>query len=554
MKHRYTALTGIVLGAALLLSAIGCTGAPAGSGNATSAQETQPAAPEPDTRQLTDTTAYKARLSNSFEGIEPATAAELTFTADADGVTITGYTGGATVLVIPAELDGKPVVAVGEGAFRGATVRALSLPDSLRRIGFGALEKCRELVTLRTPLLCADGKDWFASLFGADSYMSSATAVPAKLTTLILTGGADLRTVPDYCFYGCTGLETVGLPAGVETVGAFAFYGAGSLAYVSLPDSLRRVGEYAFANCQTLLSLCLSAGTESLGAHMLEGCARLEKLALPFVGGTADAPETAYLGYLFGAASHTLTEGFLPASLQSVELLPGCTAVPDNAFYECSRLREIILPDTVTSVGYRAFYRCAYLTAVTLPAGLTALGDEAFSGCVRLETADLSMLDTTDGWGIQTFRGCISLRSVTLSDSLSGRLPSGTFAGCTALEELTAGYHTEYSGMHFGLFYVAEFVNLFIVAGVAATIFLGGWMPLHIAGWEGFNAVMDCIPGFVWFFAKAFFVVWLLMWIKWTFPRLRIDQILTLEWKYLVPIGLANLLLMVIVVVFKLHF
>ena len=79
-------------------------------------------------------------------------------------------------------------------------------------------------------------------------------------------------------------------------------------------------------------------------------------------------------------------------------------------------------------------------------------------------------------------------------------------------------------------------------------------MPLHIPGWEGFNAVMDCIPGFLWFFGKAFFVVWLLMWIKWTFPRLRIDQILTLEWKYLVPIGLVNLLLMVVVVVFKLHF
>ena len=112
----------------------------------------------------------------------------------------------------------------------------------------------------------------------------------------------------------------------------------------------------------------------------------------------------------------------------------------------------------------------------------------------------------------------------------------------------------EYSGMHFGLFYVAEFVNLFIIAGVAATIFLGGWMPLHIPGLDGFNTVMDYIPGFVWFFAKSFFIVWLLMWIKWTFPRLRIDQILTLEWKYLVPIGLCNLLLMVIIVVFKLHF
>lgn len=130
----------------------------------------------------------------------------------------------------------------------------------------------------------------------------------------------------------------------------------------------------------------------------------------------------------------------------------------------------------------------------------------------------------------------------------------GPFDLPEAESELTAGYHTEYSGMHFGLFYVAEFVNLFIIAGVATTIFLGGWMPLHIIGWESFNNIMDYIPGFVWFFGKAFFVVWLLMWIKWTFPRLRIDQILTLEWKYLIPISLFNLLVMTIIVVYKLHF
>ena len=130
----------------------------------------------------------------------------------------------------------------------------------------------------------------------------------------------------------------------------------------------------------------------------------------------------------------------------------------------------------------------------------------------------------------------------------------GPFDLPEAESELTAGYHTEYSGMHFGLFYVAEFVNLFIIAGVAATIFLGGWMPLHIVGLDGFNAIMDYIPGFIWFFGKAFFVVFLLMWIKWTFPRLRIDQILALEWKYLVPISMVNLILMVLIVVFKLHF
>lgn len=130
----------------------------------------------------------------------------------------------------------------------------------------------------------------------------------------------------------------------------------------------------------------------------------------------------------------------------------------------------------------------------------------------------------------------------------------GPFDLPEAESELTAGFHTEYSGMHFGLFYVAEFVNLFVIAGVATTIFLGGWMPLHISGWDSFNAIMDYIPSIVWFMGKALFVVWLLMWMKWTFPRLRIDQILTLEWKYLIPISMLNLLIMTIIVVFKLHF
>ena len=159
-----------------------------------------------------------------------------------------------------------------------------------------------------------------------------------------------------------------------------------------------------------------------------------------------------------------------------------------------------------------------------------------------------------DGWFI--FKGHIPAFIAFVIYLIAGNaeVNRGPFDLPEAESELTAGYHTEYSGMHFGLFYVAEFVNLFIIAGVAATIFLGGWMPLHIPGLDSFNTVMDYIPGFVWFFAKAFFVVWILMWFKWTFPRLRIDQILTLEWKYLVPIGLFNLLLMTIIVVFGLHF
>ena len=125
----------------------------------------------------------------------------------------------------------------------------------------------------------------------------------------------------------------------------------------------------------------------------------------------------------------------------------------------------------------------------------------------------------------------------------------GPFDLAEAESELTAGYHTEYSGMGFGFFYLAEYLNLFIVAGVASMVFLGGWMPTHI-GVDGFDKVMDYIPGIVWFLGKAFALVWVLMWIRWTFPRLRIDQILKLEWKYLMPLSLLNLVIMTIVVAF----
>ena len=130
----------------------------------------------------------------------------------------------------------------------------------------------------------------------------------------------------------------------------------------------------------------------------------------------------------------------------------------------------------------------------------------------------------------------------------------GPFDLPEAESELTAGYHTEYSGMHFGFYYLAEYLNMFIVSGIASLLFLGGWMPLHIAGWESFNAIMDYIPSVVWFFMKTAVIMFIIMWFKWTFPRLRIDQLIKFEWKYLLPIGLFNLLLVTLMVVFGWHF
>jgi len=114
--------------------------------------------------------------------------------------------------------------------------------------------------------------------------------------------------------------------------------------------------------------------------------------------------------------------------------------------------------------------------------------------------------------------------------------------------ELTAGYHTEYSGMQFGFYYLAEYLNMFIIAAVATTVFLGGWMPIQIKGMDTFNQIMWYIPSYVWFIGKTAMLVFVSLWVRWSFPRLRIDLLLNLEWKYLLPINLVNIIIMVVTV------
>ncbi len=117
-----------------------------------------------------------------------------------------------------------------------------------------------------------------------------------------------------------------------------------------------------------------------------------------------------------------------------------------------------------------------------------------------------------------------------------------------AESELGAGFHSEYSGIQFAFFFLSEFINMFIISAVAATVFLGGWMPFHLGSLSGFNHIMDYIPGPVWFFLKTGFIIFLMMWFRWTFPRLRIDQLMKLEWKYLLPLNLLNIVLMAFIV------
>ena len=99
--------------------------------------------------------------------------------------------------------------------------------------------------------------------------------------------------------------------------------------------------------------------------------------------------------------------------------------------------------------------------------------------------------------------------------------------------ELVGGYHTEYSGMRFGFYFVGEYINMVTVAAIATTLFLGGWLPIL--------PFLDVIPGVFWFLGKVFGLVFVMMWIRWTFPRLRYDRLMNLGWKVMLPLGLLNI-------------
>src|SRR5436190_14297724 len=193
----------------------------------------------------------------------------------------------------------------------------------------------------------------------------------------------------------------------------------------------------------------------------------------------------------------------------------------------------------------------AQIVSYELSAGLSIIAIVILVGSLKISDIVASQ---QNGWWI--FKGHIPaiIAFVIFLIASTAETNRAPFDMAEAESELTAGFHTEYSGMKFALFFLAEYANIFIVCAIASTLFLGGWMPFHIGNWEAFNHIMDYIPSIVWFFGKVFFLIFVIMWFRWTFPRLRIDQLLNLEWKYLLPIGMFNVLLVTLMAIMGWHF
>ena len=107
--------------------------------------------------------------------------------------------------------------------------------------------------------------------------------------------------------------------------------------------------------------------------------------------------------------------------------------------------------------------------------------------------------------------------------------------------ELVGGFHTEYSGFRFSIYFIAEYANMITVSALATTLFLGGWLrPFPNIAWLGF---LDIVPSVIWFVIKVFLFLYVFIWIRGTLPRFRFDQLMTYGWKILLPVALANVMI-----------
>ncbi len=168
----------------------------------------------------------------------------------------------------------------------------------------------------------------------------------------------------------------------------------------------------------------------------------------------------------------------------------------------------------------------AQMVSYELAMGLSTIG-------VLLMAGSLSMVDIVKAQTNIPFIVLQPLAFVIFMITALAETNRAPFDLPEAEAELVAGFHTEYSSMKFGLFFLGEFTNVITICSIATTLFLGGWNGPWLP---------DSLK-FIWFFAKLSVLVFIFMWLRWTFPRLRYDQLMNLGWKVLLPLSLANVMI-----------
>ena len=370
------------------------------------------------------------------------TAAGFNYTVENGGATITGYTGDATSLVIPDELEGKEVLKIGSGTFKGnTTLLSVTISDKVEEIGSEAFSGCTSLSSVvMSKNLETIGYDAF---YNCDKLES--IEIPKSLKTYVeyeglmgtnierdgafrdcdglksVTFEDGWKEVPFKLFANCPGIEKIVLPDSVTIVSYDAFYNCSNLSKVTLSENLETIGEDSFSKCVALYEVDMKDNVETIYSGAFSECSKLAKINLPkslttiYYGAfdncdkleSIEIPKSlkTYVEYNGLMGTNIERDGAFRGcdGLKSVTFEDGWKAVPFKLFANCPGIEEIVLPDSVTIVSYDAFYNCTNLSKVTLPESLETIGQDAFAKCAALREVDMKVQHLQRVWTLAFF-------------------------------------------------------------------------------------------------------------------------------------------------------